>query len=60
MSENDEILRFYPALRDEIKSENFSKDSGKVEFQNGAIIDNLANAQQSKGLRRRRGSLEVS
>jgi len=57
---HDEILRFYPAIADEIKSQNFSKDSGRVEFQNGAIIDNLANAQSSKGLRRRRGSLEES
>lgn len=56
---HDEILRFYPAMADEIKMSNFSKDSGRVEFQNGAIIDNLANAQSSKGLRRRRGSLEV-
>ena len=57
---HDEILRFYPAIADEIRNESFSKDSGKVEFQNGAIIDNLANAQSSKGLRRRRGSLEES
>jgi hypothetical protein len=57
---HDEILRFYPSMADEIKSANFSKDSGRVEFQNGAIIDNLANAQSSKGLRRRRGSLEES
>jgi hypothetical protein len=57
---HEEILRFYPSMADEIKSANFSKDSGRVEFQNGAIIDNLANAQSSKGLRRRRGSLEES
>ncbi|MGZ9868125.1 hypothetical protein ACU3L3_06860 [Priestia endophytica] len=57
---HDEILRYYPAMADEIKSANFSKDSGRVEFQNGAVIDNLANAQSSKGLRRRRGSLEES
>lgn len=57
---HDEILRFYPSIADEIKSANFSKDSGRVEFQNGAVIDNLANAQSSKGLRRRRGSLEES
>ncbi|APR02397.1 TPA: hypothetical protein ACXDAY_002347 [Clostridium botulinum] len=57
---HEEILRFYPAIADEIKSKNFSKDSGRVEFQNGAVIDNLANAQSSKGLRRRRGSLEES
>lgn len=57
---HDEILRFYPSMADEIKSANFSKDTGRVEFQNGSIIDNLANAQSSKGLRRRRGSLEES
>jgi ribonucleoside-diphosphate reductase alpha chain len=57
---HEEILRYYPSIRDEIKSANFSKDSGRVEFQNGAVIDNLANAQSSKGLRRRRGSLEES
>lgn len=57
---HDEILRFYPSIADEIKSANFSKDSGRVEFRNGAVIDNLANAQSSKGLRRRRGSLEES
>jgi ribonucleoside-diphosphate reductase alpha chain len=55
---HDEILRYYPSLANEIKSVNFSKDTGRVEFQNGAVIDNLANAQQSKGLRRRRGGLE--
>lgn len=57
---HDEILSFYPALKDEIFSAQFSKDSGKVVFQNGSIIDNLANAQTSKGLRRRRGNLEES
>lgn len=55
---HDEILRFYPSLADEIKSQSFAKDTARVEFQNGAVIDNLANSQQSKGLRRRRGSLE--
>ncbi len=57
---HDEIIRFYPAMFSEIKSSQFSKDSGRVEFQNGAVIDNLANAQSSKGLRRNRGSLEES
>lgn len=57
---HDEILRFYPQMIDEIKSINFSKDTGRVEFQNGSAVDNLANAQSSKGLRRRRGSLEES
>jgi ribonucleoside-diphosphate reductase alpha chain len=57
---HDEILRFYPSFAANIKSANFSKDSGRVEFVNGAVIDNLANSQQSKGLRRRRGGLEES
>lgn len=57
---HDEIIRFYPSIASEIKSANFSKDTGRVEFQNGAVMDNLANAQTSKGLRRRRGSLEES
>lgn len=57
---HDEILRFYPDFASNIKSANFSKDSGKVEFVNGSVIDNLANSQQSKGLRRRRGGLEES
>ena len=57
---HDEILRFYPSFAENIKSANFSKDTGKVEFVNGSIIDNLANSQQSKGLRRHRGGLEES
>lgn len=57
---HDEILSFYPSIKDEIQKESFSKDSGRVEFKNGSVIDNLANAQSSKGLRRRRGSIEES
>jgi len=57
---HDEITRFYPSFSENFKSVNFSKDAGRIEFQNGAIIDNLANTQSSKGLRRRRGGLEES
>jgi len=57
---HDELLRFYPDFAPNIRSANFSKDSGRVEFVNGAVVDNLANSQQSKGLRRRRGGLEES
>lgn len=57
---HDEILRFYPSFAENIKSANFSKDYGRVEFQNGSVIDSLANSQSSKGLRRRRGGLEES
>jgi ribonucleoside-diphosphate reductase alpha chain len=57
---HDEILRFYPSFAENIKSANFSKDSGTVEFVNGSVVDSLANSQTSKGLRRRRGGLEES
>lgn len=57
---HDEIVRFYPNFAANIKSAQFSKDYGKVEFVNGSIVDSLANAQTSKGLRRRRGGLEES
>jgi ribonucleoside-diphosphate reductase alpha chain len=57
---HDEILKFYPSFADNIRYAHFSKDTGKVEFVNGSIIDNLANSQQSKGLRRHRGGLEES
>lgn len=57
---HDEILRFYPTFSANIRSAQFSKDSGRVEFVNGAVVDSLANAQTSKGLRRRRGGLEES
>jgi len=57
---HDEILRFYPSFAENIRSANFTKDTGKVEFVNGSIVDSLANAQTSKGLRRRRGGLEES
>lgn len=57
---HDEILRFYPSFANNIKSTNFSKDYGRVEFVNGSVVDSLANSQSSKGLRRRRGGLEES
>ena len=57
---HDEILKFYPSFAENIRSAHFSKDVGRVEFVNGSVVDNLANSQQSKGLRRHRGGLEES
>ena len=57
---HDEILRFYPSFAENIRSASFTKDTGKVEFVNNSIVDSLANSQQSKGLRKRRGGLEES
>jgi hypothetical protein len=57
---HDELMRFYPSFAANIKSVSFTKDSGRVEFVNGSVVDSLANSQTSKGLRRRRGGLEES
>lgn len=53
-----EILDFYPLLENEIQSMSFSKDSAKIIFVNNSKIDVLANAQSSKGKRRKRLSIE--
>jgi ribonucleoside-diphosphate reductase alpha chain len=57
---HNEIMDFYPSLKDEIKSANFSKDTGEVVWVNSSRVDALAMAQSSKGKRRRRGGLEES
>jgi len=55
---HNEILTFFPYIGDCIKEQSFTKDKARVEFVNGAWVDNLANSQQSKGKRRRRGGIE--
>ena len=57
---HSEIMRFYPILKNEVAGTNFSKGIAKVEFVNDSKIDNLANAQTSKGQRRRRINIEES
>lgn len=59
-AKHEELLEYYPILKDEIKNVSFAKDYGKVIFVNGSSVDALANSQQSKGQRRHRGSLEES
>ena len=49
-----EIKKFFPLIASEIVKENFSKDTAEIIFSSGSKIDNLANAQSSKGLRRHR------
>ena len=49
-----EIKKFFPLIASEIIKENFSKDTAEIIFSSGSKIDNLANAQTSKGLRRHR------
>jgi hypothetical protein len=57
---HNEIMEFYPSLKDEIKSASFTKDTAEVLWVNGSKVDALAMAQTSKGKRRRRGGLEES
>lgn len=56
----NEIMRFYPLLKNEIEKANFSKGDATILFKSGAILDNLANSQTSKGQRRKRMNMEES
>lgn len=56
----NEIIRFYPMLKNEIEKANFAKGDALILFKNGARLDNLANSQNSKGQRRKRINMEES
>ena len=56
----NEIIRFYPMLKNEIEKANFAKGDALIVFKNGAKLDNLANSQTSKGQRRKRINMEES
>ncbi|MDR2277362.1 MAG: hypothetical protein LBE23_05845 [Vagococcus sp.] len=56
----NEIMRFYPMLRNEVIKANFAKGKAEIIFRSGAILNNLANAQSSKGQRRKRINVEES
>ncbi len=56
----NEIMRFYPLLKNEIEKANFSKGDATILFKSGATLDNLANSQTSKGQRRKRMNMEES
>ncbi|MFS0857347.1 hypothetical protein [Paenibacillus taichungensis] len=56
-----ELIKFYPLLKEEIKkTPTFTKDDAEILFKSGGKIDILANAQSSKGQRRRRINIEES
>lgn len=61
-----EIIKFYPMLENELMGgtikagTSFSKNDAEVRFKSGGRIDVLANAQQSKGQRRKRINIEES
>lgn len=57
---HQEIVKFYPLMGAEIVKTNFSKDTAEVIFTSGSKLDNLANTQSSKGLRRHRLNMEES
>ena len=44
-AKHEEIMRFYPMLKNEVVKENFSNDKAEVVFKSGGILTNLANAQ---------------
>ena len=56
----NEIVKLYPLLKDEIREARFSKGNAYIEFKNDATIDAIANAQSTKGQRRRRLKTEES
>lgn len=56
----NELTRQYPALLNEIDKASFPRGNAEIVLKNGARIDVLANAQSSKGQRRRRISAEES
>lgn len=56
----NELVRYYPMLAKEIVKTSFIKGDALIIFKNGARIDALANAQTSKGQRRKRISIEES
>lgn len=56
----NELIRYYPMLENEVVKASFIKGDALIKFKNGARIDALANAQTSKGQRRKRISIEES
>lgn len=55
-----ELMKFFPLLQNEIVDSSFTKNGAEVEFSSGSIYNVLANAQSSKGQRRRRFTIEES
>ena len=55
---HNEIVRWFPLMKNEIVKSSFTKDSVEVIFTSGGIYSVLANSQSSKGQRRRRLNIE--
>lgn len=57
----NEISKHYPLLNNELADKpKFSRGNALIEFKNGSTIDAIANAQSTKGQRRRRLKIEES
>ena len=55
-----EIIKYYPMLENEVEYTRFSRNDSEIKLKSGAKIDILANAQSSKGQRRKRMNIEES
>lgn len=54
----EDIWKFFPLLRGEVKTFYFNKDSTKIIFHNGSRLDVVPVAQSSRGGRRHGGAIE--
>jgi len=54
----NEIWKFFPILKNEVRKIQFEKDYTKLIFHNGAVLDVVANSESSRGLRRHGLSVE--
>lgn len=58
---HNEIMKHFPMLENELAGKpKFSKGDAEITFKSDSRIDNLANAQSSKGQRRKRINIEES
>ncbi|MCY8466882.1 hypothetical protein [Bacillus atrophaeus] len=58
---HNEIMKWFPLMKNELAGRpSFTKDSVEVKFSSGGVYSVLANAQSTKGQRRRRLNVEES
>nr|WP_202877285.1 hypothetical protein [Brevibacillus laterosporus] len=57
---HNELIKWFPLLKNEIVKSSFTKDTVEVIFTSGGVYSVLANSQSSKGQRRRRLNIEES
>ena len=55
-----DVIKKYPIITNEVKKVKFSKNEAEILFVNDSRMTNIANSQQSKGLRRNRIVIEES